>query len=121
MARISELLAEGRCFSIEMFPPKTAEAEARLVASLGDFEKLRPKFVSITYGAGGSTRERTHSLVVQLNENFPTTAMAHLVCSSHSRDELVSILTRYRDAGIENILALRGDRPAAGDSSGGKD
>ncbi len=111
MARISDLLSRGRCFSIEMFPPKTPEAEARLVATLADFARLHPSFVSITYGAGGSTRERTHSLVVQLNESFTAAAMAHLVCAAHSRAELTAILTRYRDAGVENILALRGDPP----------
>lgn len=111
MTRISDLLARGRCFSIEMFPPKTPEAEERLRSALNDFARLHPSFVSITYGAGGSTRERTHSLVVELNRTFTSAAMAHLVCSCHTRAQLTDILLRYREAGIENILAIRGDPP----------
>jgi methylenetetrahydrofolate reductase (NADPH) len=67
--------------------------------------------VSVTYGAGGSTRERTHELVVDINANTSMTAMAHLTCAAHTRDQLSDIVSRYRDAGIENILALGGDPP----------
>jgi methylenetetrahydrofolate reductase (NADPH) len=117
VTRISELLAAGRCYSIEMFPPKTPEAEERLRRALVDFSELKPSFVSITYGAGGSTRTRTHSLVVELSRTLTPAAMAHLTCVCHSRDELREILERYRDAGVDNILALRGDLPAGVDTS----
>ena len=110
--RIDEILEERRpVFSFEFFPPKTDAAEAQLSATLRDLEPLQPTFVSVTYGAGGSTRERTHDLVVQINRDTTLTAMAHLTCAAHSRVELVEIVSRYRDAGVENILALGGDPP----------
>ncbi|MCA1824475.1 MAG: methylenetetrahydrofolate reductase [Frankia sp.] len=77
-----------------------------------ELEELRPSFVSITYGAGGTTRERTHDLVVRILRETSMTPMAHLTCAAHSKAELVDILTRYRDAGVENVLALGGDPPA---------
>jgi methylenetetrahydrofolate reductase (NADPH) len=76
---------------------------------------LRPAFISITYGAGGSTRERTHDLVVHLEHDVRTTAVAHLTCAAHSRAELEEIVRRYADAGISNLLALRGDPPLESD------
>jgi methylenetetrahydrofolate reductase (NADH) len=111
MARIAQLLAAGPSRSFEFFPPKTDAAEAQLAATLRELEPLQPTFVSVTYGAGGSTRERTHDLVVHINGGTSLTAMAHLTCAAHSRAELVEIVSRYRDAGVENILALRGDPP----------
>lgn len=111
MTRIAELVADGPTHSFEFFPPKTPEAEATLERTLRDLEPLHPSFVSVTYGAGGTTRERTHDLVVRINTTTTMTAMAHLTCAAHRRAELVAILTRYRDAGVENILALRGDPP----------
>jgi methylenetetrahydrofolate reductase (NADPH) len=111
MARIAELLAAGPSRSFEFFPPKTDAAEAQLATTLLELEPLHPTFVSVTYGAGGTTRERTHDLVVQINRDTSLTAMAHLTCAAHSRAELVEIVSRYRDAGVENILALRGDPP----------
>jgi methylenetetrahydrofolate reductase (NADH) len=111
MARIVELLAAGRSRSFEFFPPKTDAAEAQLSQTLRELEPLHPTFVSVTYGAGGTTRERTHDLVVQINRDTSLTAMAHLTCAAHSRAELIEIVSRYRDAGVENILALRGDPP----------
>ena len=74
-------------------------------------EPLRPSYVSVTYGAGGTTRERTHDLVVEINGTTTMTAMAHLTCAAHTRAELVDVVTRYRDAGVENVLALGGDPP----------
>ena len=112
MTRISDLLAEGRSFSFEFFPPKTEEAEAQLQRTLLELAPLQPSFVSITYGAGGTTRERTHNLVVDILRSTDMTPMAHLCCAGHFQDELRAILGRYRDEGIENILALRGDPPA---------
>jgi methylenetetrahydrofolate reductase (NADPH) len=112
VTRIADLLTEGRCFSFEFFPPKTEEAEAQLRRTLLELAPLRPSFVSITYGAGGTTRERTHDLVVGILRLTEMTPMAHLCCAGHTEDELRAILGRYRDAGVQNILALRGDPPA---------
>ena len=112
MARILDLLAAGRTFSFEFFPPRTVEAGIQLGKALAELEPLRPSFVSVTYGAGGSTRERTHDIVVDVLRNSTMTPMAHLTCAGHTRAELAGILERYRDAGVENILALRGDPPA---------
>jgi methylenetetrahydrofolate reductase (NADPH) len=111
MTRITTLLGEARCLSIELWPPRNEAAEARLEAALVDLERLHPSFVSITYGAGGSTRERTRDLVVGLQTRGHSAPMAHLVCAAHTRAELAEILEAYRHAGIENILALRGDPP----------
>ena len=111
MARIDALLQQGRTSSFEFFPPKTDEGEATLRATLNELEPLEPSFVSVTYGAGGSTRERTHRIVTDLLERTPMTPMAHLTAVQHTREELRTILLRYRTAGVENILALRGDPP----------
>jgi methylenetetrahydrofolate reductase (NADPH) len=112
VARIADLLAAGRTFSFEFFPPKTPEAEDVLRSTLTELAPLGPSFVSVTYGAGGSTRERTHDLVVGILAGGAMTPMAHLTCAAHTRAELAEILGRYRDAGVENILALGGDPPA---------
>jgi methylenetetrahydrofolate reductase (NADPH) len=112
VARIDDILRRERTLSFEFFPPRTPEAETQLERTLVELEPLQPSYVSVTYGAGGSTRERTHELVVQINQNTSMTAMAHLTCAGHRRAELEAILGRYRDAGVENILALGGDPPA---------
>ena len=111
MTRIVDLLAQGFSLSVELWPPRTPEAQERLERSLERLAVLHPTFASITYGAAGSTRDRTHDLVVAIHRAGAMTPMAHLVCAAHRREELVEILERYRDAGIENVLALRGDRP----------
>jgi methylenetetrahydrofolate reductase (NADPH) len=116
MARISDLLEGGRTFSIELWPPRSETAERRLETALAELQLLRPAFTSITYGAGGSTRERTHDLVVRLQHQSSMTAMAHLTCAAHRREQLEDVLVRYRDAGVENILALHGDPPLDADS-----
>ena len=115
MTRIPDLLRRGRSYSFEFFPPRTPEAEATLERTLEELAPLHPAFVSVTYGAGGSTRERTHDLVVKINALPGMTAMAHLTCVGHTRAELEEIVERYRDAGIENVLALGGDPPADAD------
>ena len=112
MAKIREILEQGPSYSFEFSPPRTPEAEAQLERALIELEPLRPSFVSVTYGAGGSTRERTHEIVTRINRETSMTCMAHLTCAAHTRAELGDIVTRYGDAGIENILALRGDPPA---------
>lgn len=112
VSRITELFGAGPLVSVELWPPRSETAAARLENALAQIDRtLRPAFYSITYGAGGSTRERTHDLVVRLSEETGSESMAHLVCAAHRRAELTEILTRYREAGVENILALRGDPP----------
>jgi methylenetetrahydrofolate reductase (NADPH) len=115
MPTIAALLAAGTTYSFEFFPPSSDEAEAQLARTLAELEPLRPSFVSITYGAGGSTRDRTHRLVVDVLRRTTMTPMAHLTCVGHDRSELVDILERYRDDGVGNILALRGDAPRGTD------
>jgi methylenetetrahydrofolate reductase (NADPH) len=111
MAKIHELLRDGITYSFEFGPPRTEEMEQVLARTLTALEPLGPSYVSVTYGAGGSTRDRTHELVVSINHTTTMTAMAHLTCACHTRAELVEIIERYRDAGIENVLALGGDPP----------
>src|SRR5437588_6129719 len=98
-------------FSFEFFPPKTDEASEELFANIARLQELQPSFVSVTYGAGGSTRERTHDLVVRIHRETSLTAVSHLTCVCHTRDELAALLDRYAASGIENILALGGDPP----------
>ncbi len=98
-------------FSFEFFPPKTAEGEKQLWATLDELRPLEPGFVSVTYGAGGSTRDRTIDLVTHIQERTGIEAMAHLTCVGHTRVELGRILDRLLGSRIENVLALRGDPP----------
>ena len=111
MTRIKELLERGPTTSFEFFPPRTEEGDQALRKALAELEPLQPSFVSVTYGAGGSTRERTHQLVVDLLTRTSMVPMAHLTSVSHTREELRGILTRYRAAGIRNVMVLRGDPP----------
>ncbi|MDA8380782.1 MAG: methylenetetrahydrofolate reductase [Actinomycetota bacterium] len=115
MARIDTLLAQGFSFSVEMSPPKTDEAAARLDDVFDALAPVHPTFASVTYGAGGSTRERTHDVVLRLLARGDITPMAHLTSVAHSRAELVAVLTGYREAGVQNILALKGDPPPGAD------
>jgi methylenetetrahydrofolate reductase (NADPH) len=111
--RIDQILAGGDdpVFSFEFFPPKTDEGEQRLRETLGALRELEPDFVSVTYGAGGSTRALTLELTKWIKQDLGIEAMAHLSCVGASRDELCVILDSLIDAGIENVLALRGDPP----------
>lgn len=102
-------------FSLELWPPRTPQASARLSETIPQLAELKPTFVSITYGAGGSTRERTHELVVELAMTPGILPFAHLSCAAHSVAELREILARYLNAGVTNIVALRGDPPLASD------
>ncbi|MCU0311088.1 MAG: methylenetetrahydrofolate reductase [NAD(P)H] [Acidimicrobiales bacterium] len=111
MAKIADLLAAGPTCSFEFFPPKTDEAARELEKVIGELAPLRPSFVSVTYGAGGSTRDRTRDVVIHIERDAGVTAMAHLTCAAHTREQLVGLLAEYRDAGIANILALAGDPP----------
>lgn len=103
--------AHPTTFSFEFFPPKTDEAAAELFVTIAQLQELQPSFVSVTYGAGGSTRERTHDLVVRIRRETYLTAVSHLTCVCHKKRELTAILERYAASGIENILALGGDPP----------
>jgi methylenetetrahydrofolate reductase (NADPH) len=105
------LKAHPTTFSFEFFPPKTDRASEELFANISQLQQLQPSFVSVTYGAGGSTRERTHDLIVRIQEETDLTAVSHLTCVCHTLEELGAILDRYAASGIENILALRGDPP----------
>ncbi len=98
-------------FSFELFPPKSEDAAAQLFATIGDLSPLELAYVSVTYGAGGSTRDLTHNLVVRIQKETELTVVSHLTCVGSSQDELKSILDTYAGSGIENILALRGDPP----------
>ncbi len=112
--RIDEILASGGddpLFSFEFFPPKTAEGEEKLYAALRELRPLAPSYVSVTYGAGGSTRSKTIDIVAHIKENFGLEAMAHFTCVNATTAELRATLDQMRDAGIENVLALRGDPP----------
>lgn len=112
MTLISDLLAAGPTCSFEFFPPKDDEAARALERTISDLSVLHPSFVSVTYGAGGSTRERTRDVVISIERSIGITAMAHLTCVGHSREQLVQLLDEYRAAGVSNILALAGDAPA---------
>jgi methylenetetrahydrofolate reductase (NADPH) len=109
--KIAEILAGGPSYSFEFFPPRTPKAEIALTAALEELEPLGPSYVSVTYGAGGSTREKTHEIVTGILRDTRMTPMAHLTCVGHTRAELRGIVERYGEAGIENILALGGDPP----------
>jgi methylenetetrahydrofolate reductase (NADPH) len=98
-------------FSFEFFPPKSDEAAGQLFDEIRKLESLKPTFVSVTYGAGGSTRERTHNLVLRIREQTALESIPHLTCVCHSREELRVIIKRYAEAGVSNILALGGDLP----------
>ena len=110
---IDQILArdEGPVFSFEFFPPKTDEGEQNLRAALTSLRELEPDFVSVTYGAAGSTRGLTLELTKWIKQELGIEAMAHLSCVGATRDELCVILDSLADAGIENVLALRGDPP----------
>src|SRR5688572_31626007 len=106
--RVRDLLGRGQpCFSFEFFPPKNEDGIAALFTAIGELKELEPAFVSVTYGAGGSTRERTIELVGRIRRVVGIEAMAHLTCVGHSRDELAAILDQLRADGVENVLALR--------------
>jgi methylenetetrahydrofolate reductase (NADPH) len=112
---VAALLAEGPTVSFEFFPPRSEEASATLRTTVAELAPLEPSFVSVTYGAGGSTRDLTHRLVVDLLADG-INPVAHLTAVEHTVTELIDIVTGYRDAGVRNVLALRGDAPAGVDT-----
>jgi methylenetetrahydrofolate reductase (NADH) len=110
---IRELLSGGeRSFSFEFFPPRTDDGERVLWESIRRLEPLRPTFVSVTYGAGGSTRDRTVRITGRIGQETTLTAVGHLTCVGASRVELRSVIGSYAANGVRNVLALRGDPPA---------
>ncbi len=111
MTRIADLLATGRTFSFEFSPPKSADGSMSLGRTIAELEPLAPSFVSVTYGAGGSTREHTRDTVLWVQRETSIPPMAHLTCVGHTRSEIADIIATYVDAGIENVLALAGDPP----------
>jgi methylenetetrahydrofolate reductase (NADPH) len=111
--RIDELLAgDEPLFSFEFFPPKTDQGEQNLYAALAELRTLEPSFVSVTYGAGGSTRAKTIEIVKRIKDDYGLEAMAHFTCVGATAAELRATLEEMRAAGIDNVLALRGDPPA---------
>lgn len=116
---ISEhIKSRGTTFSFEFFPPRTAEAADSLFGAIADLTSLKPSFVSVTYGAGGSTRELTRSLVVRIKRETTLDPIPHLTCVGHSAGEIREILERYAEAGVGNVMALRGDHPKDGNADG---
>jgi len=99
----------SQSFSIEFFPPKDQLGEERLWHALQQFDSLKPDFVSVTYGAGGSTRDRTINIASQITKKTGIPTIAHLTCVGSTKNELLDILQKYKAAGIKSILALRGD------------
>jgi methylenetetrahydrofolate reductase (NADPH) len=99
----------GATFSFEFFPPKDSEGESRLWSAIENLRSIAPDFISVTYGAGGSTRDRTIKITSEITARTQVPTVAHLTCVGSTRTELLKILTKYREAGINNILALRGD------------
>jgi len=116
--RIGEIIqAQNTAISFEFFPPKSDSAKDKLFNTISHLVPLNPSFVSVTYGAGGTTRQRTHQLVERLKQETSLTVAAHLTCVGSSRGEIQGILDRYSELGIDNIVALRGD---AADPDGSK-
>jgi methylenetetrahydrofolate reductase (NADPH) len=120
MTRINDLLAKGRTYSFEFFPPKTDAEQATLVRTLRELEPLGPSFVSVTYRGGAESRQRTFDLVTGMLRTTTLVPMAHLICVAHTRLELAEILVAYRSAGVENLMALGGDPPTEPDAGVGE-
>jgi methylenetetrahydrofolate reductase (NADPH) len=111
--RIDEILTRNDrpTFSFEFFPPKTEEGERNLFAAIGALRQLEPDYVSVTYGAGGTTRDKTIEIVTRIRDDYGLEAMAHFTCVGATVPELRATLDRIAEAGLENVLALRGDPP----------
>ena len=119
MTQIKDLLDRGRTLSFEFFPPKNDEMERQLEKAVVEVAELQPSFVSVTYGALGSSRERTRDAVTRINQEQAFPAMPHLTCVGHTRADIGELLDHYAANRIENILALGGDPPADGSDPGG--
>lgn len=119
MTRIVDLLGGEPTVSFEFSPPKDDDAEKQLIQVLDELSVVNPSFTSVTYGALGSTRERTRDVVVRFNREHAFPTMAHLTCVGHSKAEIVDLLDAYAAGGVHNILALGGDPPQDGSDPGG--
>lgn len=109
---ISEIFKKNKVtFSFELFPPKDESASTQLFTTISELIPLQPAYVSVTYGAGGSTRDLTHNLVMRIQKETNLTVVSHLTCVGSSKAEITSILEQYQESGISNIMALRGDPP----------
>ncbi|MBU2539517.1 MAG: methylenetetrahydrofolate reductase [NAD(P)H] [Proteobacteria bacterium] len=109
---VKDILDNNRfSFSFEFFPPKDEPGWENLFANISDLMPLKPAYVSVTYGAGGSTRDRTHKLIVRIQRETNLTVVSHLTCVGSNREETGAILRNYAESGVKNILALRGDPP----------
>src|SRR5438270_10914381 len=110
--RIDRIMGLGKStVSFEFFPPKNEQGFAQLYRTIGELHPLHPSYVSVTYGAGGSTREKTVDLVERIQNELKIRSMAHLTCVGHTAEELGRIVAELRDAAVRNVLALRGDPP----------
>ncbi len=117
--KIGDVIArDRRSLSFEFFPPKTPDDERQLFDTIHKLEPLNPSFVSVTYGAGGSTSANTKRVVQRMKDETRLTVMPHLTCVGQTPEDLERILREYRDMGIENVLALRGDPPKEGAMAG---
>ena len=115
--KIKDILADARTISYEFFPPKNAEGIPGVFRAVDRLTAFQPDFVSVTYGAGGTTRGFTEEITRGLKERYDAEVMAHLTCVGQTRAELNQVLERLDDAGIENVIALRGDPPGVRPSS----
>ncbi len=120
MTKISDLLAAGKTYSFEFFPPKNDAELARLARTISELQPLEPSFVSVTYRGGAESRQRTFDLVSGMLHTTSLNPMAHLICVAHSRLELADILVSLRQAGVENLMALGGDPPTDPEAAQGE-
>ncbi|HEX7166306.1 MAG TPA: methylenetetrahydrofolate reductase [Acidimicrobiales bacterium] len=118
MTKIGELLGRGATYSVEFMPPRSDEMLRQLEKTIRELQPLTPSFCSVTYGAGGSTRERTAEAVSYIHHDTPLLAMPHLTCVGQTRDEIEGLVCHYAGDGIENLLALAGDPPKDGPVTG---
>ena len=112
MKKITEVFQQKeKTFSFELFPPKTEPGYQKLLETIGWLVELQPDFISVTYGAGGGSREKTIDIVERIQKNYNTIGVAHLTCVCHTQEEIKNILAEIKNRGIQNVLALRGDPP----------
>jgi len=112
MKKVTELFKENKkTFSFELFPPKTEAGYQKLLETITSLVQLQPDFISVTYGAGGGSREKTLDIVEYIQKNYNTIGVAHLTCVCHTKEEIKKILNEIKTRGIQNVLALRGDPP----------